>query len=113
METFRWREFITPQTTAIVLDNKISPAGLARYPEKEMKDNIKKFFKRSLLVENLKNAGNFDRRCSNIFVMGILSEHIGIKPASWRKAINNRFKGDIASANLAAFSAGKEYRARG
>ena len=111
LETLRYLDFLTPQSTIIVNEKEIYPPsvnlGDAQYPG-NIFETIKKSFK-SVTVVNASSiaikAG--DIRAENTALLRVLSHFLKLDLALWEKVIRKSFPEKAIAANLKAFHMGR------
>jgi indolepyruvate ferredoxin oxidoreductase beta subunit len=111
LETLRYLDFLTPQSTIIVNEKEIYPPsvnlGDAQYP-----GNIFEIIKKSFKSVKVVNASSIaikagDIRTENTALLGVLSSYLQIDLSLWEKVIRKSFPEKTIAANLKAFHMGR------
>ena len=112
LEAIRKIDYLSPEGTLIVNQEKIDPApvltGAMAYPE-DIEEWIRSKAKVSLFVETkdtLKEVGS--RKALNIVMLGVLSRYLDFKKEEWETAIRSLVKEKFIEMNIAAFNLGAQ-----
>jgi indolepyruvate ferredoxin oxidoreductase beta subunit len=108
LETLRWIEYVSPERTSVFfMDEKISPHGLAAYPEtveEDIRASAKKIVR---LPKALLAAKTGNVKLLNTAVLGVVSVKTPLKKESWLSAILARVPAAMRDDNIKAFEAGR------
>jgi len=111
LETLRYLDYLNPEPTIFVNDQKILPPsvsmGLEAYPE-DIPQRLKKAFKNTFLVEGLllaRKAGNL--KAVNTVLLGALSRCLPIGEKTWIKTLRERFPKQLQAVNIDGFYLGR------
>lgn len=112
LESMRKLDYLAPEGTLIVNDDKIDPApvqiGAMEYPA-DIGEWIKSNVKNNMIintVDALKKAGS--KKALNIVMLGKLSNYLEFDIHQWKNAIKSLVKEEFVDMNLKAFEIGRE-----
>ena len=110
LEGLRWIDYLQPEGTVIVNNQRIAPVtvstGAAHYPE-DVREQIQGRCNRALVVDGdaiARGLGN--ARVVNVVLLGALSTQLPFKRGLWEDCIQRRVPPRTVDLNQAAFAAG-------
>ena len=115
VESLRCADFLAPGGLAVVSSQMVVPitvsSGQAKYPE-DAEQRIRAAFPRLVYLDALEMAtalGNV--RCSNLVILGALSNGLTLPAEAWSEGIRQSVKPKFVDLNLHAFQTGAALRA--
>jgi indolepyruvate ferredoxin oxidoreductase beta subunit len=117
LETLRYLDYLSPDPTIFLNEQKITPPsvsmGLEAYPE-DITGHLKQRFKNTFLVEGLllaRKAGNI--KAVNTVLLGALSRCLPVDERTWLKTMRERFPKPLQPVNIEGFHLGRGCQAAG
>jgi indolepyruvate ferredoxin oxidoreductase beta subunit len=110
IESLRCADYLSPDGLAVVSSQKVVPitvsSGQANYPE-DAEARIRAAFPRLIYLDAVGIATELGNvKCSNLVVLGALSNGLGLPQQAWQEAIAHCVKPRFVEINLAAFKQG-------
>jgi len=116
LETARWLDYLSPESTTIVNNYQIDPmpvaSGKATYPA-DLKNRLNEQCPDVHLVEGIQmshSAGSI--RTMNVALLGVLSASLDFEEEQWKSVIEKRVPAKTVDMNFKAFQLGRESAAR-
>ena len=115
IESLRCAEYLAPDGLAVVSSQMVLPitvsSGQAKYPE-DAEARIRGAFPRLVYLDALGIAtGIGNLKCSNLVILGALSNGLTLPPEAWQEGIRQSVKARFVDINLRAFQAGAAVKA--
>jgi indolepyruvate ferredoxin oxidoreductase beta subunit len=111
LEALRYAHYLKPGGLIVMDERELKPVQLSPeappYPER-----IPEFLRDKgcevLVCPALQTAVELgDKRCANVVLLGLLSNHLDLSTDSWQAAIKQRFPEKVLDMNLRAFETGR------
>ena len=111
LETLRYLDYLKPDGTVIVNDEKVYPPsvnlGEEAYPDDAI-EYIKKFFTDVTVIDATEIAHRAgDRRMANTVILGVLASHLDIDKKVWETVLEKSFPPKLLEGNKQAFERGR------
>jgi indolepyruvate ferredoxin oxidoreductase beta subunit len=111
IESLRHADYLAPEGLAVVSSQVVLPvtvsSGQARYPE-DAEARIRAAFRRLVYLDALGMATEIGNvRCSNLVILGALSNGLTLPSEAWQAGIRQAVKPQFLEINLKAFRAGE------
>jgi indolepyruvate ferredoxin oxidoreductase beta subunit len=113
LEALRYAHYVKPGSRLVLSDYTIKPIQLPGAPETTYPEGVPEFLRGKgydvLVLPAMRTAVELgDKRCANVVLLGALATCLGLRDASWRAALEQRFPPKILDLNLRAFAAGRD-----
>ncbi|SKC76461.1 indolepyruvate oxidoreductase subunit beta [Maledivibacter halophilus] len=110
-ESLRWCNYLKEDGELIINNKSIIPTSVTEKIEKDIDLNVlldKLNYKNSLVDISIKLENNgINAKCTNLFMVGILSRKTNIKYKLWEEIIKRNVKKEFREDNIRAFKMGR------